>query len=58
MSDEEIREFALREADRMRILSSEMRQSGFLQLAKFLNKNADKAMKWVARSVAETKIDA
>ena len=49
MNDSEQREFALREADRMRIMASEMKQCGFSELARFLQKNADAAMKWAAR---------
>ncbi len=49
MSDLEQREFALREADRMRIEASIMRQLGFKALARFLQNNADCAMRWAAR---------
>lgn len=49
MSDSEQREAALREADRMRILASQYKQLGFKELARFLNKNAEAALKWAAR---------
>ena len=49
MTDQEERECALREADRMQIQASEMRQLGFLELARWLKKNADNALKWAAR---------
>ena len=49
IADEARREFALKEADRMRILASQYRQMGFKELARWLRKNADDAMKWVGR---------
>lgn len=52
MSDDKQRETALDEADRMRVLASEARQLGFRELARFLIRNADAAMKWAARKVA------
>jgi hypothetical protein len=42
--------FALNEADRYRILASEYNQLGFKELARWLRKNADAAMKWGAKS--------
>ena len=47
--DERQRELALDEASRMRVLASEMRQMGFIETARFLQKNADAAMKWAGR---------
>jgi len=49
MSDLEQRERALREADRMNILASQYRQLGFKELARYLKKNAENALKWAAR---------
>ena len=45
---EEQRELALREADRMRLLAGQYKQYGFVELAQFLRKSADAAMKWAA----------
>lgn len=47
-SDIEQANRALREADRMAILASEMRQMGFTEIAKFLRENSRKALKWAA----------
>ena len=41
-------ERALDEADRMRIEASRMRQLGFKEIARFLDSNANAAMKWAA----------
>jgi hypothetical protein len=49
MTDEEEREWALKEADRMRIMASQVKQCGFIEYARWLRKNADNAMKWAAR---------
>jgi hypothetical protein len=49
MTDEEERDAALKCADEMRIKASEYRQMGFKELASWLRKNADAAMKWAAR---------
>ena len=48
MPNEQDQDRALRESDRMRILASEYKQMGFKELAKWLRKNADAAMKWSA----------
>lgn len=49
-NDEQQREFALDEAGRMRVLASTYSQLGLRELARFLKKNADDAMKWAARN--------
>ena len=49
MTDEEAREFALRESDRMKILASEYRQMEFKELARWMQKNAEGALRWAAR---------
>ena len=49
MTDERQREAALDEANRMRVMASQMKQLGFTELARFLKKNADDAMKWASR---------
>jgi hypothetical protein len=49
MTDDEEREFALREADRMRVLASQYRQLGFPVLSAWLRQNADAALRWAGR---------
>lgn len=49
VTDHEEREFALREADRMKILASQYRQLGFKELARHLDTNADRAREWAVR---------
>lgn len=49
MTTDKEAEAALDEADRMRIIASEMKQLGFKRVANWLNKNADKAMMWAAK---------
>lgn len=48
MTSEPQSERALNEADRMRIEASHAEQLGFKELARFLRKNADDAMKWAS----------
>ena len=43
-------ELALDEASKMRILASQMKQLGLLEVARFLKRNADAAMKWAAKT--------
>lgn len=52
MTDEQEREFALDEANRYRIMASEYAQMGLKELARWLRRNADQAMKWAARPVS------
>lgn len=53
VTDEQDREFALREADRMRIWASRLKQIGAVEYARFLRRNADDAMKWAARKATK-----
>lgn len=48
MTDHERAEWALTEADAMKIKASEARQMGFKELARWLDKNADAARRWAA----------
>lgn len=49
MSNESKAEAALKESDRMRIEASQAKQLGFKELARFLNKQADAALKWASK---------
>lgn len=49
LTEQEQWDRALAESDRMRIEASKYRQLGFPELARFLNKQADAALKWAAR---------
>ena len=49
MPEKEKIEWALDEADRMRVAASQYRQLGFIELARFLRKNADDARRRAAK---------
>jgi hypothetical protein len=49
MTDAEEREAALRYHDEAIIEASRVKQMGFAELAKWMRKNADAALKWAAR---------
>jgi hypothetical protein len=51
MTEPEAKEIALVESDRMRIQASIYRQMGFKELARFLDKNAEAALKFASGSI-------
>jgi hypothetical protein len=53
MTKEQEFEFAERESARMRILASQYRQMGFRALALWLDRNADRALKWIAKTATK-----
>ena len=54
MTKSEEAEAALRESDRMRILASQYRQLGFSTLARWINQNADAALKFATEKESDT----
>lgn len=42
----DLQEFAMRESARMRLLAGEYEQMGFAELARYLRKEADAALRW------------
>lgn len=54
MTKSEEAEAALRESDRMRIQASQYRQLGFYTLARWINQNADAALKFATEKESDT----
>lgn len=54
MNQAEEAEAAMKESDRMRILASQYRQLGFYALARWMNQNADAALKFAMEKGSDT----